>query len=63
MTTTPDPTTPGGTPNEDDDYLTAEDQERLAYWRSVVATRPPMTPEQIESVATLLRIIDDQRTA
>lgn len=63
MTDIPDPTTPGGArPNEDDDYLTAEDRERLAYWRSVVAKLPPMTPDQIESVAGLLRIIDDHRT-
>lgn len=62
MTDIPDRTTSGGTPNEDDDYFTAEDQERLAYWRSVVAKLPPMTADQIESVAGLLRIIDDHRT-
>jgi len=61
MTPPRNPTTPGGTPNDEnaeDTYLTAEDRKRVARWQTIVAQRPPMTAEQIESVATLLRMID-----
>ncbi|RZS32497.1 hypothetical protein EV193_112131 [Herbihabitans rhizosphaerae] len=50
------PPTPGGdTPSNR--FLSEEDHQGLARWRAIVAQRPPMTTEQIESVAALLRTI------
>lgn len=39
----------------------AEDQQRAAYWCTVGAAMPPMTAEQIATVAVLLDRVDARR--
>lgn len=37
------------------------DEESRAHWRQVVATMSPMTQEEIDTVAVVLRRIDARR--
>lgn len=59
MTGTDHRTTPGGDTDQSD-YLSEEEREGIAYWAEICAQRPPMTQEQIDSAALILRGIADR---
>jgi hypothetical protein len=65
-TTDPSPNAPNPTqaPGSDDDQEARDagiDPESYRYWKRAVAALPPMTPEEIAAVGTVLRRIDARR--
>jgi len=64
MTANPQPQPqPGSATKEDkrDDTASSIDEESQAYWTRTVSAMPPMTPEEIATVAVILRRIDARR--
>ena len=47
--------------DQDNDFSSVMDPESYAYWRRACAALPPMSPEEIATVAVVLRRIDDRR--
>lgn len=64
MTANPQPQSqPGNATKEDkpDDTGSSIDAESRSYWKRAVSAMPPMTPEEIATVAVILRRIDTRR--
>lgn len=54
-------TTPGGDTDRSD-YLSDDERAGIAYWAEICAQRPPMTQEQVQDAALILRAIADRDT-